>query len=242
LDPGPWTLFWSGAYRYEPNTKVDLRWRGSIAWTYDQVVFLGWIIRKFLIKKTLATNAKGKREGFSFKIDSKLFFPRGFSLQCGKQWTLCPQGATHNEVMCRVMKKSQLFCERGSGMWQESSIRPKFWELSGSRTVPGIKIWLNSTLQMDGWDWISEERRHLLCKVPQRNLSKLTHNCIEAETSLRVRCLPESTSTGKILVVVYQAFTFTENFYVRMWLQGNPFNLHNCPQWPDLTCQNPPWK
>jgi hypothetical protein len=49
-----------------------------------------------------------------------------FSSQCGKQWTLCPQGATHNEVMCRVMNKSQLFCERGSGMWQESSIRPKF--------------------------------------------------------------------------------------------------------------------
>jgi hypothetical protein len=60
----------------------------------------------FTLKKTLATNAKGKRGG-------------EFSSQCGKQWTLCPQGATHNEVMCRVMNKSQLFCERGSGMWQE---------------------------------------------------------------------------------------------------------------------------
>jgi hypothetical protein len=55
-----------------------------------------------------------------------------------------------------------------------------------------------------------------MCKVPQRNLRNLTHNCIEAETSLRVRCRPESTSTGKILLVVYQAFTFTENFSLRM--------------------------
>jgi hypothetical protein len=37
------------AYGCEPNTKVDLRWRGSIAWTYDQVVFLGRIIRRFLL-------------------------------------------------------------------------------------------------------------------------------------------------------------------------------------------------
>ncbi len=60
------------------------------------------------------------REGFHHNVENK-------------RWTWCPKGATHNEVLCRVMNKSQLFCEWGSGMWQESIIRPK----SESCPVPG---------------------------------------------------------------------------------------------------------
>lgn len=148
-----------------------------------------------------------KEGGFHFKSTANCFFREGFHHNVENNG-LCALKVqpTHSEVMCRVMNKSQLFCERGSGMWQESSIRPKFWEVSGSRTVPGIKIWLNSTLQMDGWVWILEETRHLLCKVPQRNLRNLTHNCIEAKTSLRARCRPQSTSAGEILLGCLPSF------------------------------------
>jgi hypothetical protein len=55
---------------------VNIRPSGFSGWNHQEI---------FTLKKTLATNAKGKRGAFSFKIDSKLFIARGFSSQCGKQ-------------------------------------------------------------------------------------------------------------------------------------------------------------
>jgi hypothetical protein len=145
-----------------------------------------------------------KEGGFHFKSTANFFFREGFHHNVENNG-LCALKVqpTHSKVMCRVMNKSQLFCERGSGMWQESSIRPKFWELSSSRTVPGIKIWLNSTLQMDGWVWILEETRHLLCKVPQISLRNLTHKLYWGKNFTAV---PSPHPLEKFYWGVYQAF------------------------------------
>jgi hypothetical protein len=53
----------------------------------------------------------------------------------------------------------------GPGTRQEPSVWPEFPKLPHLRLLPGIKIRKNLMFQTDGFDWISEERRHLTLKV-----------------------------------------------------------------------------
>jgi hypothetical protein len=53
----------------------------------------------------------------------------------------------------------------GPGTRREPSVWPEFPELPHLRLLAGIKIRKNLMFQTDGFDWISEERRHLMLKV-----------------------------------------------------------------------------
>jgi hypothetical protein len=74
----------------EPNTKVDLRWRGSIAWTYDQVVFLGSIIRRFLLLNKPGYQCKGKKRGVFILSRQKIVFSERVFIRMWKTMDFVP--------------------------------------------------------------------------------------------------------------------------------------------------------